>query len=206
MIGLADEVALGRYGDGGGGAPRGRAAGDAAAPAARSAATRPGATPPSGSTFAARSTTRYEGGRWIRSRRPELRTVIDEAGGPPSSTSCGDGPAATPDTLAGAERQEIEAVGDPGGGAVRHRSPGGDRAAVDAPRRRRAACGVVPRWSGEAALRVGGDADGLGDGFVTLAHAHYVAYSRPRGAGSPRLWTPRARLDYLAVPGGTAGG
>ncbi len=61
---------------------------------------------------------------------------------------------------------------------------------------------MVPRWSGEAALRVGGGE--AGDGFVTLAHAHYVAYSRPRALGVAVL-DPHARLDDLELPDGLAG-
>ena len=38
---------------------------------------------------------------------------------------------------------------------------------------------VFPRWSGEAALRVGA---GEGDTFITLSHAHYVAYSQADGS------------------------
>ncbi len=59
---------------------------------------------------------------------------------------------------------------------------------------------VFPRWSGEAALRVGG---GDGDTFITLSHAHYVAYSRSPSGGAGAIaarLAPGARAAYLAVP------
>ena len=187
LIGLSDEVTLGRYGTAAGAhhavvlratLPRLRALGSEAA--RQDAAER--------LYFRGAVYDTYDGGRWLRSRRPELRTVIDEAGGRAFIHELGEqstlATAATPDTLAGAERQEIEAVGVPA--AVLF---GVDRpVAIELPSTRLGAggtVGVVPRWSGEAALRVGGDAqNGLGDGFVTLAHAHYVAYSRPRALRS----------------------
>jgi protein-glutamine gamma-glutamyltransferase len=144
----------------------------------------------------------YEAGRWLRSRRPELRTVVDEAGGRAFIHELGE--SATPDSLAGAERQELEAVGVPAAVLFAVDRP----VAIELPSTRLGAggtVGVVPRWSGEAALRVGGDGQsGFGDGFVTLAHAHYVAYSRPRALGTPALET-RARLDNLALPDGLQG-
>ena len=65
---------------------------------------------------------------------------------------------------------------------------------------------MFPRWSGEAALRVG---EGDGNTFITLSHAHYAAYSdltpaaRPAPEGTAAL-SPAARIDYLAVPADVA--
>ncbi len=202
LIGLSDEVALGRYGTAEGARhavvlratlPRLRGLGSEAA--RRDAAER--------LYFRGAVYDTYGGGRWLRSRRPELRTVIDEAGGRAFIHELGELP--TPDTLAGAERQEIEAVGVPAAVLFAVDRP----VALELPSTRLGAggtVGVVPRWSGEAALRVGGgDAqNGFGDGFVTLAHAHYVAYSRPRALAAPAL-DARARLDDLALPEGLQG-
>ncbi len=201
LIGLSDEVVLGRYGTASGARhavvlratlPRLRALGSEAV--RREAAER--------LYFRGAVYDTYERGRWLRSRRPELRTVIDEAGGRAFIHELGEpSSAATTDTLAGAERQEIEAVGIPAAVLFAVDRP----VAFELPSTRLGAggvVGVVPRWSGEAALRVGGDAqNGLGDGFVTLAHAHYVAYSRPRALAAPALDT-RAQLDTLALPEG----
>jgi protein-glutamine gamma-glutamyltransferase len=207
LIGLSDEVTLGRYGTAAAARhavvlratlPRLRALGNEAT--RRDAAER--------LYFRGAVYDAYERGRWLRSRRPELRTVIDEAGGRAFLHELGEqstaAAAATPDTLAGAERQEIEAVGIPAAVLFAVDRP----VAIELPSTRLGAggtVGVVPRWSGEAALRVGGDAqNGLGDGFVTLAHAHYVAYSRPRALAAPVL-DARARLDNLALPDGLEG-
>ena len=198
LIGLSDEVAIGRYGTAAGARhavvlratlPRLRALGSEAArqDAAEQLYFR-------GAVYDA-----YDSGRWLRSRRPELRTVIDEAGGRAFIHELGELP--TPDTLAGAERQEIEAVGIPATVLFAVDRP----VAIELPSKRLGAAGsvgVVPRWSGEAALRVGDDAqNGVGDGFVTLAHAHYVAYSRPRALAAPAL-DAHACLDNLALPEG----
>jgi hypothetical protein len=204
LIGLSDEVTLGRYGTAAGARhavvlratlPRLRALGSEAAQ--QDAAER--------LYFRGAVYDAYDSGRWLRSRRPELRTVIDEAGGRAFLHELGEQfTAATPDTLAGAERQEIEAVGIPAAVLFAVDRP----VAIELPSTRLGAggsVGVVPRWSGEAALRVGSDAqNGLGDGFVTLAHAHYVAYSRPRALAAPAL-DARARLDNLALPEGLQG-
>jgi transglutaminase-like putative cysteine protease len=206
LIGLSDEVTLGRYGTAAGSRhavvlratlPRLRALG--------SEAVRQEAA--EGLYFRGAVYDTYERGRWLRSRRPELRTVIDEAGGRAFLHELGEPtPAAPPDTLAGAERQEIEAVGIPAAVLFAVDRP----VAFELPSTRLGAggaVGVVPRWSGEAALRVGSDVqNGLGDGFVTLAHAHYLAYSRPRPRplAAPAL-DPRARLDNLALPEGLQG-
>jgi hypothetical protein len=201
LVGLSDEVALGHYGTAAGARhavvlratlPRLRALGSEAA--RRDAAER--------LYFRGAVYDGYDRGRWLRTRRPELRTVIDEAGGRAFIHELGEAP--TPDALAGAEQQEIEAVGVPAAVLFAVDRP----VAIELPATRLGAggtVGVVPRWSGEAALRVGGDAqNGFGDGFVTLAHAHYVAYSRPRALGAATL-DPRARLDNLALPDGLPG-
>ena len=215
LIGLSDEVTLGRYGTAAGAhhavvlratLPRLRALGSETA--RQDAAER--------LYFRGAVYDTYESGRWLRSRRPELRSVIDEAGGRAFIHELGEqstvATAAMPDTLAGAERQEIEAVGIPAAVLFAVDRP----VAIELPSTRLGAggtVGVVPRWSGEAALRVGSDAqNGLGDGFVTLAHAHYVAYSRPRdGLRSAEPSSvhasldARARLDNLALPEGQQG-
>jgi transglutaminase-like putative cysteine protease len=145
----------------------------------------------------------YDGGRWIRSRRPELRTVIDETGRRAVITEAGD-PAPAADPLAGAERQEIEAVGIPATALLAIDRP----VAIELPAGRLGAAGTVrvaPRWSGEVALRIGGENP---DALVTLAHAHYTAYSRPSGAGpatpAPQL-DPTVRADDLEIPDGLPG-
>jgi hypothetical protein len=140
----------------------------------------------------------YEGGRWIRSRRPELRTVIEEAGRRALITEAGDPPPSA-DALAGAERQEIEAVGIPATALLAIDRP----VAIELPAGRLGAAGTVrvaPRWSGEVALRIGGESP---DALVTLAHAHYTAYSRSTAAG-PTTLDPAVRADDLEVPEGLA--
>jgi len=200
LIGLSDEVTLGRYGTAGAARhavvlratlPRLQALGSEAA--RQEAAER--------LYFRGAVYDAYDGGRWLRSRRPELRTVIDETDGRAFIHELGE--QSIPDTLAGAERQEIEAVGVPAAVLFAADRP----VAIELPSTRLGAggtVGVVPRWSGEAALRVGDAQNGFGDGFVTLAHAHYVAYSRPRALAAPAL-DARARLDELALPPGLQG-
>ncbi len=93
-------------------------------------------------------------------------------------------------------RQEIEAIGIPASVLVAIDRP----LAFELPAAKLGAAGalrVFPRWSGEAALRVGA---GEGDTFITLSHAHYVAYSRTiqmrrRGTGAS------ARRGARGVPG-----
>jgi transglutaminase-like putative cysteine protease len=210
VIGLSDEVALGRYGVLGAARhtvlfratlPRlGALADDEARRAAAEQLYFRGAVYDS-----------YDRGRWIRSRRPELRTVIDGEADRYFIHEVGDG--GSPNTLAGTERTEIEAVGIPAAVLFAIDRP----IAIELPATHLGAAGsvrVAPRWSGEAALRVGGESS---DGFVTLTSAHYVGFSRigPAGQspavpdaidmgtlrGSPQL-DPKAREDYLAVPGG----
>jgi transglutaminase-like putative cysteine protease len=58
---------------------------------------------------------------------------------------------------------------------------------------------VTPRWSGEVGLRIGDS-----DGFITLAHAHYVAYAQAESENHPgrpqQGLTTAARGAYLALP------
>ena len=93
------------------------------------------------------------------------------------------------DVAAGSVRQEIEAIGIPASVLIAVDRP----RAFELPATKLGAAGalrVFPRWSGEAALRVGG---GEGDTFITLSHAHYVAYSRsPSGGAGPRGRASRA--------------
>jgi hypothetical protein len=140
----------------------------------------------------------YAGGRWVHTHRPELRTVVERDGGRflvgDASGPLHDGPAPPlrPDV-----RQEIEAIGIPASVLVAIDRP----RAFELPATKLGAAGalrVFPRWSGEAALRVGG---GDGDAFITLSHAHYVAYSRlVTDASESAPLSPAARAAYLAVP------
>jgi protein-glutamine gamma-glutamyltransferase len=138
----------------------------------------------------------YQGGRWIRSRRPELRTVVEEVGARAYVTEVGE-PRPTPDALASAERQEIEAVGIPAAALLAIDRP----VAFELPAGRLGAAGTVrvaPRWSGEVGLRIGGESP---DALVTLAHAHYTAYSRAATEAPPVL-DAVVRQDDLEVPDG----
>jgi len=205
VIGLSDEVALGHYGTAG--RARRTVVLRATLPGVRalpSDAARRDAVERlyfRGAVYDA-----YDRGHWLRSRRPELRTVLTEVGDRAFVHELGEVPG--PETLAGTERQEIEAVGVPAAVLFALDRP----VALELPATRLGAggtVGVVPRWSGEAALRVGGDAqNGFGDGFVTLAHAHYVAFSDLGAAHrghAPAPLDPQARLDDLAVPDGLVG-
>jgi transglutaminase-like putative cysteine protease len=135
----------------------------------------------------------YSNGRWIRSRRPELRTVVTEVGGRAYVSEPGEEPPAP--SLAGADRQEIEAVGIPATALLALDRP----VAIELPAGRLGAASalrVAPRWSGETALRIGNEP---GEALVTLAHAHYTAYSRSGAQGPPAL-DPAARLAEAQVP------
>ncbi len=140
----------------------------------------------------------YDGGRWIRSRRPELRTVLVETSGRAYVGEVG-GAAPGPAETAGADRQEIEAIGVPATALLALDRP----VAFELPAGRLGVAGpvrIAPRWSGETGLRIG--ADGT-DALVTLAHAHYMAYSRTAGRdpmGPPAALEPRVRLDNLELP------
>ena len=142
----------------------------------------------------------YERGRWRHGRGAELRTLVEFDGtrfwvGEPDA---GDGRGRS---LDGTVRQEIEAIGIPASVLLAV-----DRArALELPAASLGAAGtlrVFPRWSGEAALRVG---EGDGNTFITLSHAHYAAYSdlastTPVSPGSAAVLSPAARTAYLAVP------
>ncbi len=208
VIGLADEVALGRYGVFG-----------SARHTVLFRATLPrlGALPDDDARRAAAEQLYFRGavydgydrGRWLRSRRPELRTVIEQEGERAFIHEIGE-PAGR-NSLAGSERVEIEAVGIPAAVLFAIDRP----IAIELPASHLGAAGsvrVAPRWSGETALRVGGDNS---EGFVTLTSAHYVGYSRLQSMGpagqSPSVpdaimgsfqLEPKAREDYLAVPAG----
>ncbi len=144
----------------------------------------------------------YERGRWRHGRGAELRTLVEFDGtrfwvGEPGG-DVGDGRGRS---LDGAVRQEIEAIGIPASVLLAV-----DRArALELPAASLGAAGtlrVFPRWSGEAALRVG---EGDGNTFITLSHAHYAAYSdlaptTPVSPGSAAVLSPAARTAYLAVP------
>jgi len=207
VIGLADEVALGRYGVFG--SARHTVLFRATLPRL-SALADDDARRAAGEQLYFRGAVYdgYERGRWLRSRRPELRTVIDQEGDRAFIHEIGE--TAGRNTLAGTDRVEIEAVGIPAAVLFAIDRP----VAIELPANHLGAAGsvrVAPRWSGEAALRVGGDSS---EGFITLTSAHYVGYSQlsmgPAGQspsvpdaimGSPRL-DPKAREDYLAVPAG----
>jgi len=184
--GFADEIAIGRYGT--------RAAHRREVVLR---ATLAQAAPMSGDAadalyFRGAAYDGYESGRWVHSHRPELRTIV-EPDGPRFVVHEADDDS----SLAGALKQDIEAIGIPASVLVAIDRP----RAFELPATKLGAAGtlrVFPRWSGEAALRVG---DGDGDTFITLSHAHYVAYSRPgRAAASIARLAPAARDAYLVVP------
>jgi len=139
----------------------------------------------------------YEAGHWVHSHRPELRTVVERDG---ARFLVGEAPGGlAPGDESALVRQEIEAIGIPASVMVAIDRP----RAFELPAMKLGAAGalrVFPRWSGEAALRVGG---GEGDTFITLSHAHYVAYSRPAGVPGPDTvgLPPASRAAYLVVPG-----
>ena len=195
LVAVGDEIALGRYGT------RAAARRDvvlrASIPAVAALApeeARRGAA--DGLYFRGATYDLYEHGRWAHSRKPEVATIVaeDDGGrvhrywvsepgeGDTVASPVGAGEAAENAALDGEVRQEIEAVGLPAGVLFAI-----DRAvALELPAPRLGAAGalrVAPRWSGEAALRVGGAG---GEGFLSLAQAHYVAYSSARlVAGTP---------------------
>ncbi len=126
----------------------------------------------------------YDRGRWTRSRVPELRTLVIEEDAPAGQHRFLVRELADPRAPAAPlVRQEIEVLGH-----VASVLPALDRPqAFELPAERLGAAGtlrVSPRWSGEAALRLG-----AGEGFVPLAHAHYTAFSSFSSGtlgGSPR--------------------
>jgi transglutaminase-like putative cysteine protease len=210
-LGFGDEVTLGRYGTG-------KAARHAVVLRAKVASMPAGATKPVDAPAAAEPTETtaaraeriermyfrgaaydsYEHGRWVRSRRPELRTVVEHDAATNRAWVHELDESASVRSLAGTERQEIEAVGIPASVLFAL-----DRTvAIDLPSPRLGAAGtlrVTPRWSGEVGLRIGES-----DGFITLAHAHYVAYAQAESenhSGRPQQGlTTAARGAYLALP------
>ncbi len=152
LIGLADEVALGRYGTAGG--ARHTVVLRATLPRLRRCrARRPAATPPTGSTSVAPSTTPTIAAAGAGAGAPSCARCSTRRAAARSSASSARPPAT--DTLAGADRQEIEAVGIPAAVLFAADRP----VAIELPSTRLGAggtVGVVPRWSGEAALRVAG--------------------------------------------------
>jgi len=136
----------------------------------------------------------YQAGRWVHSHRPELRTIVERDG---TRFLVGEDRATVARGAGDGLRQEIEAIGIPASVLVAIDRP----QAFELPATKLGAAGalrVFPRWSGEAALRVGG---GDGDAFITLSHAHYLAYSLPAGGGDRiEHLPPAARAAYLAMP------
>lgn len=191
VLGLTDEVAIGRYGTAGARhdvvlramIPR---LADLPGPSAQREAAEQ-------LYFRGAVYDSYADGRWIRSRRPELRTVVTEAG---RRAYVGEPGEAPPDpALPGTDRQEIEAVGIPATALLAVDRP----VAIELPAGRLGALGSVhlaPRWSGETALRFGGEGP---DALVTLAQAHYTAYSRA-GAQGPAALEPAAQAANLQLP------
>ncbi|HEY2904088.1 MAG TPA: transglutaminaseTgpA domain-containing protein, partial [Polyangia bacterium] len=151
----------------------------------------------------------YDRGHWVRSRRPELRTVIDDEGyalaiREPSMEN----PHRGGDWLRGADRQEIDVVGVsvPVVFALDH--PIG----VELPAAKLgtvATLKLAPRWSGEVAMRIAPLDSGINDSEDARAYGgtHYVAYSRDSlsmaraSAGRPlRDVDPSVLEPYLALP------
>jgi transglutaminase-like putative cysteine protease len=202
VAGFGDEVALGRYGTATG---RGhdvllRASVPALSALADDQARREAAEH---LYFRGAVFDRYDNGRWTHARLPELRTAIDSDGnrhwvgeaGVSSSVTPADGEADRIEQ----NKQDIELSGLPATVLFALDRPLG----FELPAARlgaRSTLRVVPRWSGETALRVGGSDEG--DSFITLAHAHYTAYSSDPlllDLPSTRL-PPEVRSAYLVIP------
>ena len=188
--GFADEIAIGRYGT------RAAHRHDVVLRATLSdtAIAQPKIDTADGLYFRGATYDGYEGGRWVHSHKPELRTIVERDG---ALFVIGENhEAVARGNDAGSIRQEIEAIGIPASVLVAIDRP----LAFELPAAKLGAAGalrVFPRWSGEAALRVGA---GEGDTFITLSHAHYVAYSRTiQMREEPRL-PAAARAAYLVLP------
>jgi hypothetical protein len=200
-VGFADEIAVGRYGT----RAAHRSGVTLRATLPHIAALDPSARGPLAEQLYFRGAVydSYERGRWRHGRGAELRTVVDFDGtrfwvGEPGDGRGGEGDGRS---LDGTIRQEIEAIGIPASVLLAV-----DRArALELPAASLGAAGtlrVFPRWSGEAALRVG---EGDGNTFVTLSHAHYAAYSElapiaPLPPETEAGLSPAARAAYLTVP------
>jgi protein-glutamine gamma-glutamyltransferase len=159
----------------------------------------------------------YDRGHWTRSRRPELRTalgafdrlvVVGEGGVGAPGSSADELLAALParDALI---RQEIDVAGPAPPVAFALDRP--VAFAPEAPRQGAASTSqLMPRWSGEVALRaappgappVGDDADETRAELRATPTVRYVAYSTdPAGSGvAPSALPPEARDAYLALP------
>jgi hypothetical protein len=192
--GFADEIAIGRYGTRA--AQRHDVVLRATLPAAPALDEAARARAVDELYFRGAAYDGYQGGHWVHSHRPELRTRVERDG---ARFVIGEGRASLDGDEDALLRQEIEAIGIPASVLVAVDRP----RAFELPATKLGAAGalrVFPRWSGEAALRVGG---GDGDTFITLSHAHYVAYSqRDRGERDPGVpvLSPAVRAAYLAVP------
>ena len=152
--GFADEIAIGRYGT----RPRhrhdGRAARDAARPAAPAATTTRATRPPTSCISAAPPTTATRAGAGSTATSPSCAPIVERDG-----AAIRIGEDARRDgrrrRWPGSDPAGDRGDRDPGVGAGRDRSAARVRAAG---RRKLGAAGalrVLPRWSGEAALRVG---------------------------------------------------
>ncbi len=126
----------------------------------------------------------YEGGRWVHSHKPELRTIVESDGARFVVGETGDDR-----SLAGATRQDIEAIGIPASVLVAIDRP----RAFELPATKLGAAGalrVFPRWSGEAALA---------RGRRRRRHVHHavaralrrVLAARPRRRVARRGWRRR---------------
>jgi transglutaminase-like putative cysteine protease len=151
----------------------------------------------------------YDRGHWVRSRRPELRTVIEDEGYALSIREPRmEGTHRSSDWLRGAVRQEIDVVGVsvPVVFALDHpigiELPAAKLGTV-------ATLKLAPRWSGEVAMRVAPLDTGGSDSEDARSYGgtHYVAYSRDSlsmaraAAGRPLTDIDPAVLDnYLALP------
>jgi transglutaminase-like putative cysteine protease len=151
----------------------------------------------------------YDRGHWVRSRRPELRTEIDDEGYALAIREPRmENPHRGGDWLRGADRQEIDVVGVsvPVVFALDH--PIG----VELPAAKLgtvATLKLAPRWSGEVAMRIAPLDSGINDSEDARAYGgtHYVAYSRDSlsmaraSAGRPlRDVDPAVLEPYLALP------
>ncbi|HET6281046.1 MAG TPA: DUF3488 and transglutaminase-like domain-containing protein [Polyangia bacterium] len=210
LVGFSDEVTLGQYGI---------LSGDNQAVALRATVERIAALP----TDKARDREierlywrgtvydTYDRGHWVRSKRPELRTQIEQVGtrlAIHEPLFSGMPPTSQPEWLKGTDRQEIDIVGVsvPVVFALDHpvgfQLPAGKVGAF-------AELRLAPRWSGEVALRIGGMPHGLpdGDGPRGYGGTRYVAYSRDSlamaraSAGRPiREIDPVVMQTFLALP------
>lgn len=204
MTGFGDEVALGRYGTSAGQSRQVllRASVDALAAITDDDARRDAIEH---LYFRGAVFDRYDHGRWTHARLPELRTGIETDGqrhwiAEQTLERRRAQDAGARGVIPKAQRQQIELCGLPGTVLFAVDRPLGfelpaERLGARSPLR------VVPRWSGEAALRVGSGADD-GEAFITLAHARYTAYSSDPLLSDLQMTRlpPAVRSAYLVVP------